>query len=98
MTLVWSDLWFAVSITAVLAFFLGWCVCWSIAMHYGEREGAARTDAEWRRRSPKLQVAMTTLPPGVSAAQLVSKPATREETEEILETWSSHLVINESGR
>jgi hypothetical protein len=86
-----GDLEFTAGLALIVGVVIGWIVCWAVAMHYGERTGEFRAKQALRMRPPV--VAMTRLPPGVQAARLETRDASREETEEILGTWRDHVVI-----
>lgn len=92
----WSDLGFVAGLSGVVGLAVGWILCWTVAMNYGERTGEFRLRQRLSMKPPA--VAMTLLPPGFSAARLVAQEPSAQEASEILETWADHVVVEGSTR
>lgn len=94
MVLSWGDIFFMVGLSVAVGVVIGWVVCWAIAMRWGEKTAWLRFRRHMRDNPT---VAMTVFPAGVSLAQLVPQQATRDEAEELVETWRDYVIVNGSS-
>ena len=81
MTLTWAGLFFVVGLSGLVGVFLGWCVCWAVAIRFGETTAWYRFRREAAHRPV---VSMQVLPPGMRIAQVLPERVSVVSAEEII--------------